>query len=854
MHISTKHFALLLIVFILSLAGFAQEKINTDSLSTILYDTTKDTLVRVEAGHELAHFNPGIQDVNDDQVRWATDALELAKAINAESYYTRFYFILTSDYVEKNNLPKAIEYMNKAFKYGPKAKIKRDFVYTVLFRTFALIQESNATKTDSLITDMQQTLEKINLSPEDSRLSDGTLLTFYYRQRRFPESIFWANKVLNNPLPVKGNEIEIFYSYQFSSEIYSELKQLDKAKQYAKKALHFANTSGYPTLVHNSHNSMAKILIQSKEYEMALVHIDSALGISPDCDCKYIKEKDLTEKGNILNKMGRFNEALEVLEPLKEIDFGGVFLNNNYLAETYYNLGDYENALKQADYAMKPFTFIDEKRDAYSIKYKSWQALGDYKKAFENFELFHNLNDSIINMQSEQRVVQIDMENQYEKEKLEAELNFQTQITQQKATKNLLMVLGGGAILFALALFIRLRHSRKTKEIIEAEKQKAQASERAKHQFLANMSHEIRTPMNAIKGMTDILIRRQPKADQKEYLEGIKQSSDSLLVIINDILDISKIEANKIELEHETFSVTNLLKNVHSVMKFKAEEKGLELKKSISSENLTVKGDATRLRQILFNLIGNAIKFTEKGVVTTKITSEKEGNTVHLHFTVSDTGIGIEEDRIEKIFRSFEQAYSDTSRKFGGTGLGLSISKKLIELHKGKIWVESEKGKGSQFHFMIPYEIAEDQIEQVQEQTSSSDTTAQLKDIRVLLVEDNQFNAVVAKEELEDAIENVRVDLAENGAIAVEKVKSNEYDIILMDVQMPKMNGYEATKTIRSFDNDKSKTPIIAMTANVLKEEVDKCYNVGMNDFIGKPFDTAELLQKIHNLKTKNHE
>lgn len=396
----------------------------------------------------------------------------------------------------------------------------------------------------------------------------------------------------------------------------------------------------------------------------------------------------------------------------------------------------------------------------------------------------------------------------------------------------------------------RLKQLRKD----QAEKEKAQASERAKHQFLANMSHEIRTPMNAIKGMTDILIRRNPNEDQKEYLDTIKQSSDSLLVIINDILDISKIEAGKIELEHEPFSVNDLINNVHTIMQFKAEEKGLELKKDIPEQQLYVKGDATRLRQILINLIGNAIKFTEKGVVTTTVKSELTADKGHLHFTVSDTGIGIDKDRMEIIFKSFEQAYSDTSRKFGGTGLGLSISKKLVELHNGKIWVESETGKGSQFHFTMPYEMAETTVSESQSENTENNIAKMLKGIKILLVEDNQFNAIVAQEELEDAIEGVAVAVAENGLIAIEKLKSSRFDVILMDIQMPTMNGYEATKVIRTLDNEKANTPIIAMTANVFKEEVDLCLQVGMNDFIGKPFDTTELLQKIYNLKSKTHD
>ena len=237
--------------------------------------------------------------------------------------------------------------------------------------------------------------------------------------------------------------------------------------------------------------------------------------------------------------------------------------------------------------------------------------------------------------------------------------------------------------------------------------------------------------------------------------------------------------------------------------------------------------------------------------MTTTIKSEQIGEKLNLHFIISDTGIGIEQSSIAKIFESFEQAYSDTTRKFGGTGLGLSISKKLVELHGGKIWVESVKGKGSQFHFTIPYEIGTIKVEVKPTEDVNTNTAEILKGIRILLAEDNAFNIVVATEELEDAIEGVIVEVAENGLIAVEKMKSSTFDVILMDIQMPIMNGFEATHIIRNMHSEKAHTPIIAMTANVLKEEVDLCYKSGMNDFIGKPFDTEELLNKIFNLKNK---
>lgn len=388
----------------------------------------------------------------------------------------------------------------------------------------------------------------------------------------------------------------------------------------------------------------------------------------------------------------------------------------------------------------------------------------------------------------------------------------------------------------------------------QSEKEQAQASERAKHLFLANMSHEIRTPMNAIKGMTDILIRRNPNKDQEEYLDSIKQSSQSLLVIINDILDISKIESGKIELEQIPFSVFEIVDDVYTIMRFRAEEKGLEIKRALPSEKIYVKGDETRLRQILINLLGNAIKFTQKGVITISLSQEQSLDKLTLHFCVSDTGIGIPEDRMDMIFRSFEQAYSDTARTFGGTGLGLSICKKLVELHNGKIWVVSEPEKGSNFHFTITYERAQQIASEIESQEEDEKISRGLEGISILLVEDNAFNVIVAQEELGDAIKDVKIEVAENGIIAVEKFKSLDFDIILMDLQMPKMNGYEATAAIRALDKKSNLTPIIAMTANVLKEEVDECKRVGMEDFIGKPFDTKDLLNKIYKLLNKTND
>ncbi|MCF1421860.1 tetratricopeptide repeat-containing hybrid sensor histidine kinase/response regulator [Mangrovimonas futianensis] len=704
---------------------------------------------------------------------------------------------------------------------------------------------------------------------------------YYSDTDQYPEALWAGKKVIQ--YAGKYKEFKRVYAFNLNrvGRIHSDIGNYEESEKYLLAALKIAKERESLTSIGGTYLDLTNLYINEKEIDKASKYLDSSLTAMKDkTECVPCYALARRTRASFNNLSGKYQEGLDELLELN--DFYKDRLNhlNSFqfyvtLSETYLGLKQYDKAISTANFAggLK-IKNLSAGSDLYEVLYKAYEAKGNYANALKNHKQYVKLEDSLVGLRNREATTKLELESQFAQERLtdslyvaqqkrETELAFQNQLSKQRSTKNLLIVLGIGLTLFIIGLYYRLKFIRRTEaelkqknEIIEAEKEKAQASERAKHQFLANMSHEIRTPMNAIKGMTDILLRRRPRKDQTEYLDGIKQSSDSLLVIVNDILDISKIEAGKIELESEPFSINDVVNNVQTIMQFKAEEKGLQLKTILPQQEIMVKGDDTRLKQILINLIGNAIKFTEKGMVTATVTSKEENDTLNLQFTVSDTGIGIDQDRIEKIFKSFEQAYSDTSRKFGGTGLGLSISKKLVELHKGKIWVESNKGKGSAFHFTIPYEVAE--VVSVQKEpvtTSDNKISEALKGTKVLLVEDNQFNAVVAGEELEDAIEHVTVDLAENGAIAVEKVKLSHYDVILMDVQMPVMNGYEATQAIRQFDNNKSKIPIIAMTANVLKEEVDKCFEMGMDDFIGKPFDTKELIEKIYKLtKLNGHE
>ncbi|MBP7516051.1 MAG: response regulator, partial [Flavobacteriales bacterium] len=386
------------------------------------------------------------------------------------------------------------------------------------------------------------------------------------------------------------------------------------------------------------------------------------------------------------------------------------------------------------------------------------------------------------------------------------------------------------------------------KEEADHQRERAEHSGQIKQQFLANMSHEIRTPMNAIMGMTGILRRNEHLPDQAKYLDAIAKSSESLLVIINDVLDLSKMEAGKIVLEAVPFDPRALARGVQEILRFQADDKKLYLRMRI--DELVPKslvGDPTRLQQIIMNLVGNAIKFTgEGGISVTMSSTALEQGKVLLRIDVHDTGIGVALDRRERIFEEFDQGQGSTAFKYGGTGLGLSISRRLAQMQGGDITVSSEVDQGSTFTVTIPYATGGDaQVLPPTPDRVEAGTFRPLRDLRILLAEDNDFNAMVAQDELADAIPGVQVDVAANGRIAVELAQAKDYDLILMDVQMPEMNGYEATKAIRALPGSKSRIPIVAMTANVMKEEVERCKEAGMVGYIPKPFKREELMTAL---------
>ncbi len=385
-------------------------------------------------------------------------------------------------------------------------------------------------------------------------------------------------------------------------------------------------------------------------------------------------------------------------------------------------------------------------------------------------------------------------------------------------------------------------------EVEKREQALIQAS-RAKSDFLANMSHELRTPMNGVIGMAELLRDSELNEDQQVLLSHIGTSADHLLSVINDILDFSKIEAGMMVIEKTPFDLRQTVEEIRIISGGRVKEKGLALKINVDPDlPENVVGDVVRVRQVLINLLGNAVKFTAEGTVELAIDQiSRNGKDLRLKFSVRDTGVGIAEDAQAKVFEHFTQADSSTTRSFGGTGLGLAICKQLVELMGGHIDLESELGVGSSFFFVLTMKVAENQqpVESGPslQPNTAMDTKKLTQDLRILLAEDNPINQVFARRVLEQL--GAEVSLANNGQEALDLVQKQEFDLVLMDCQMPVLDGYEATRKIRKIGGAYAKLPIIALTAFAMAEDRDICLAAGMDDYVTKPVDRKILAKTI---------
>jgi signal transduction histidine kinase/ActR/RegA family two-component response regulator len=384
--------------------------------------------------------------------------------------------------------------------------------------------------------------------------------------------------------------------------------------------------------------------------------------------------------------------------------------------------------------------------------------------------------------------------------------------------------------------------------------EKAEKSSLIKSEFLATMSHEIRTPLNAIIGMSNVMLMAKPRPDQKENLDVLKFSANNLMAIVNDVLDFNKIEAGKVVFEKNKFNLAEVIENICGLEKIKAEQKGVEfaVKMDPLLTEKTLIGDATRLGQILFNLISNAIKFTQNGNIWIKASfHESQDNNVTVNFVVKDTGIGIDQRHLESIFEPFTQESITTTRQYGGTGMGLAIVKRLLELQGVQMYVTSKLGRGSEFSFSMDFPVAT-ATDEADDKNLPIAGSEYLGNLKMLIAEDNPVNVLLMKKLLSKW--KIKPVIANNGQHVIEIAKESDFDIILMDLQMPVMNGFDAAMEIRKLpDPRKALTPIIALTAAALYDIKAQVLKAGMNDYVSKPFKPEELLEKIQNLVAAVH-
>jgi len=595
------------------------------------------------------------------------------------------------------------------------------------------------------------------------------------------------------------------------SNLLIDLNDYDSALEYALKCLPIFERVHNVNSLLNIYNTLGNIYFKKDELDEALKCFMENLNRSePETSAYMMAEAGM---GKVYYKMHDAENAkkylIHSLEESRHIGNAEVqIISQFYLGRVYMDEGNFRIALQyltSAHTLAEEYTRRHDLMSVHEVLSTLYDQMGDIPKAFHHLKSFLQLKEEIMKQ------------------------------TILNEVKNLQV--------------------RQQIELAQKEKEVAERTAQLKHQFMANMSHEIRTPMNAIVGMTRLLISKDPKEDQMRYLNAIQQSANNLLVIINDILDLSKIESGKIEIEHTDFAIRDVIQGVRDMLMLKAEDKKIEFRTSIDEAiPKMMVGDPTRINQILINLAGNSIKFTEKGYVEVAARlKKKDGKKYYVEFDIIDTGIGIGAQYIDTIFDSFTQAGSDITRKFGGTGLGLTISKQLAGLMGGDITLKSELGVGTTFTVLVALEEAAEQDNQEEEGVLDEEAIARLNRLKVLLAEDNEFNRMVAEDTLQELLPGLELHMAVNGQEAVDRLRNEQFDLVLMDIQMPVLDGVSATKAIRNeITGPMRDVKIIAMTANVLQEDVRAYMEVGMNGFVSKPFQTDELLSKMDSVIGKN--
>ncbi|NRD23147.1 response regulator [Winogradskyella litoriviva] len=640
----------------------------------------------------------------------------------------------------------------------------------------------------------------------------------------------------------------------------------DKANSSLLNAIQIQRANDDYTNLAITYNIKGVIHSTLEEYDNALEYFNSAKNLFEQVDLEaYISDVTLNE-AKVYIAQNRFEEAKSELE--KTMIIAKKYSQEDRLSSALIQsakvssaLNNNETALSQVEEGLllaQKNNILENINEAYITLSEIHEKNGDYKNSYASIKRHIQLSDSILNIKRQN--LPPGMSGQYiskykdaENAQLKAQID---EVTAESAFTRITTILSIALItilsLLTLSLYknnnIRLNTNtmlhKKNDELIVA-KEKAELASKTKANFLSTVTHELRTPLYAVTGLTNMLLDEDPKEHQIPHLKSLKFSGDYLLTFINDILQINKIEANKVELDPENFNLKNKLENVISALSNSANDQNtkihFEYEDSLPESFI---GDQLKISQILINLLGNAIKFTKDGDIWVRAYKIDDLNGEYkLRFEIEDNGIGITKEKQDHMFESFSQGSVQINRKYGGTGLGLSIVKGLIQILNGNIYLKSELGKGTTFFFEIPLKYdaeANKPVKQEVKKVNKMDTL-DLSNVKILIVEDNKINQMITKKILNKM--NLYCDVVDNGEAAVEQVKEETYDVVLMDIHMPGISGLEATKIIRTFDTELT---IFALTAVTLEDKMHEFGEAGFNDIISKPFKQEDFETKLH--------
>ncbi len=794
-------------------------------------------------------FNTSFAQKKADSLReiWNNENCDVVNRLRAID-------ILIDDFYLGSKTDSALVLANKMLIY---AEQKKNLKYEIEAHT--LIGEIYFEKEDN-----NQAYENFNKGLEIAKTIEDSMIyarkslylgSLYYDYEDYPNA-FKALQKSQEICRIIGDSLNEGWSIAYQGFIFRNLGDLEQAEKFHLEHLQHSIKYGIKRSISGANGNLGGIYSDMGNIPKSIKHWKEGIKLSKELGLEAYASIGTSALIQIYINKKQFDDAIKYLSEYKTVtqNFESPQYElkiQNYQCQIDIGLGNYNKALDECTICLENCEKYDWEVSSQLLKslYEVNKKLNRHQEALGFFEQYQELIDDEKENEARAEIQNIVFNNQLVadsltqvQEKLLLNNEYKDGLRKKNREKNVFLIIGLLVLIFAVGLYSRLRYVRKSKAILNVEKNRAEKSEQIKQDFLANMSHEIRTPMNAVLGMANLVLDMPLGDKQRYYLNGIKKSGDNLLHIINDILDLSKLDAGKLEFDHIDFSIRDSVEQVKQMLLHKANEKDLELLTLIDPEvDDIVIGDPMRLNQVLINLIGNAIKFTLKGSVTLEVNKVSKG----VQFSVIDTGIGIPKDKLQAVFESFTQANTSDTRKYGGTGLGLSISQQLVQMMDSTIEIDSKEDYGSTFSFVINFE--EGSIENLNERISKDERVdgSILNGLKVLLVDDNEYNIIVARDTLKSKA-NLEIIEAYDGLQAVDFVKKNDFDVILMDVQMPVMNGFDATQYIRNnFENPKKDIPIIALTASVLRTDLDKCIDAGMNSYIPKPFKAYQLIGEI---------